>query len=185
MPETTEIENAWSATVLRRGRFTSAKIFDQTRFHALNISLCQIGTLVGLVVAGVVQQDLERGAIVGAAEVRPGDVDERRHALGERRALGGNLGEPRREALERLFEHGVEDPVLAAEVVLHRAPGDARAPRDLVRGGLLEADLRDALDHRAHDPLARGGGALGLGAADGSGLGHAAAGYRISIARTM
>ena len=115
---------------------------DQTRSHARDIVDTPVARAVVLLAAEVVEQDLEGRAVVAAPEVLPGVIDEERGARREARARDGDVLETLGEALERVLEDGEQQLVLAAEVMLHGAPGHAGALRDLLRGQALEAVAR-------------------------------------------
>ena len=113
----------------------------------------------------MIEQDLERRRVLPAREVLEGARDEALDAALEREPLDRHLGEARGEAVERVLDDGDQDAVLVAELVLHRAPGDAGAARYLDGGRAFEADLRDARDDRGGHAGAGLGGALRVRAA--------------------
>ena len=80
-------------------------------------------------------------------------------------ALHGRLRHPRPDLVLEVHEHGPEQVLLAAEVVVERAPRHARSLDDLLARGRREAALGEQRPGRRQQQAAGGGRPLRLRAA--------------------
>lgn len=145
---------------------------------------------------GFLEKDFKGRPVVNAVEMRPGGIDESVDASPERRRFPDvfeGLHEPFGKAIEGIFQNRGQDAVLATEMMLDCAPGQARAARDFGRGRSLEPDFTDALDGCCDDPRAGLSRPFDLGSTGSSLFGqieelhstHFDRRYHTCIARTM
>jgi len=114
----------------------------------------------------MIEQDLEGRRVFSACKVLPGALQEERCPFGKARPCDPYVFEARLEAPKRVFEHGEQNAILIAKVVLDGTPGDSSAACDLLSRGALKSKLRDAINRCAQDAPARVRRAFGVRTAE-------------------